>query len=120
MSVNLVLGELRQLATLYGPGTLVPDGDGGYTSTPSRLTPAEWHCSIEKATVRSSERRFAATVIAQATHILTGRYHSGITTKTTLTWVDRAGALHNANVLDVDDTEGAGVETVLAVSEVVE
>ncbi len=34
--------------------------------------------------------------------------------------MDRSGVSHVANVLDVDDTEGAGVETVALVSEIVD
>ncbi len=126
MSVTLVLGELRQTATLTGPVATgsppvvaVPDGDGGYTYTYGALTPAQWRCSIEKATVKNSERLFASTVIAHATHILTGRFHPQINTKTKIVWVDRAGTTHTANVLDTDDSEGAGVELVVLVSEIV-
>lgn len=119
MSVTLVLGELRQTATLTGPGTATPDGDGGYTYTYAALNPSEWRCSIEKASAKLAERIFAATVIAHATHILTGRYHSGITSKTRITWVDRAGISHVGNVLDYTDTEGAGVESVVLVSEII-
>jgi hypothetical protein len=120
MAVTLTLGALRQLGTLSTPGPPVPDGDGGFTQTSIPLDPPVWRFAIEKASVRSAERHFAATVIAQAAYILTGRFHPGITTQTRIAWVDRAGATHTANVLDVDDTEGAGVETVVAVSEVVD
>lgn len=126
MSVTLVLGELRQTATLTGPvatgspaQVAVPDGDGGYTYTYGALNPSQWRCSIEKATVRTAGRNFSDTVIARATHVLTGRYHAGINTKTRITWVDRSGVTHVSNVLDTDDTEGAGVETVALVTEIV-
>jgi hypothetical protein len=119
VSVSLVLGELRQLASVYGPGTAVLDGNGGFTESQDALTPATWWCAIEKATVRAAESRFAATVTAQASHILRGRYHPGITSKSTIVWTDRNGTQHRANVLDSDDTEGAGVELVLLVSEIV-
>jgi head-tail adaptor len=119
VSVTIVIGELRQAAQLSTPGVATPDGDGGFTQTYTPLDPAEWRCAIEVASVRASERHFSGTVIAQATHILTGRFHPGITTQTRIVWVDRAGATHTANVLDVDDSEGAGVETVALVSEVV-
>jgi len=120
MSVNIVLGELRQVARLFGPDVATPDGLGGFTTTAARLTPPEWRCSIENASVRSSERRFAATVSSNATHIMSGRYHPGITRQTTVAWTDRSGAEHEGNVLDVVDTDGAGVETVILVAEVVE
>ena len=117
--ITLDIGRLRQLVTLANPGAAVPDGDGGFTQTYAPLNPATWRASIEIASVRASERAFSGTVIAQASYILTGRYHPGITSQTRMTWVDRAGETHTANVLDVDDPEGAGVQTVALVSEVV-
>lgn len=119
MSVLTDIGTYRQTATLSTAGTAVPDGDGGFTVTQVPLSPAEWRCAIEKASVASAERHFAATVIAQAKYIMRGRFHAGITTKTQIVWTDRAGVVHTANVIDVDDTEGAGVETVVAATEVV-
>lgn len=119
MTVNVNIGSYRQLATLSGQASTSPDGDGGYVPVLAALSPAEWRCAIERASVSSSERNFGSTVIAQATHIFTGRFHAGITTKTQLTWVDRSGRIHTANALDVVDVEGAGVVTMVAASEVV-
>jgi hypothetical protein len=86
---------------------------------PVPLTPPTWRASIQKASVRSAEARFAATVIAHATHILSGRYHPGISTRTVLTWTDRFKRVHTANVLDLDDDEGAGVMLTVLASEIV-
>ena len=116
----LPIGELRQNASLTGPGVPTPDGDGGYTYTYAPLNPAQWRCAISKVTVKNSERFFSATIIAKATHIVTGRYHPGINAKTRITWVDYGGVTHVGNVLVTDDTEGAGVETVALVSEIVQ
>lgn len=119
MAVTIKIGELRQVVTLSNPGTPVPDGDGGFTTVYTALDPVEWRCSIDKATVRNAERHFAATITSHATYIMNGRFHSGITTQTRMVWTDRSGAVHTGNVLDVADTEGAGVETVVLVAEVV-
>lgn len=119
MAVTLDLGRLRQVVTLANPGTPVPDGDSGFTETFAPLDPPVWRCAIEVASVRASERHFSGTVTAHASYILTGRYHPGITTETRMVWTDRSGTVHTANVLDVDDTEGAGVQTVVLVSEIV-
>ena len=118
MTVALDVGRLRQVGTLSAPGDPAADGDGGYTQTYAALSPSTWRFAIEPATSRTAERHFAATVIAHATAVLRGRYHSGITTKTRIVWTDRSGATHTADVLAVDDTEGAGVESVVLVSEV--
>lgn len=119
MVVTNTLGDYRQVVTLSNPGTPTPDGDGGFTVVYAALDPAEWRCSIERATVRAAERNFAGTVIAHGSYILTGRFHSGITTKTRCVWTDRAGDSHSADVLDVNDPEGAGVQSVVLVTEVV-
>lgn len=120
MAVTISIGKLRQVVSLYNPGIAIPDADGGFTQMYTPLDPAEWRCAIEVASVRASERQFSGTVIAQASHILSGRFHAGISTDTRMVWTDRAGQTHTANVLDVDDTEGAGVETVALVSELVD
>ncbi len=120
MTVTIDIGRLRQVATLSGPsGNPVPDGDGDYTQASAALDPVTWRCAIEAASVSSAERHFAATVIAQASHVLTGRFHEGINTATSVAWTDRAGTSHVANVLDVVDVEGAGVKTIVLVSEVI-
>jgi hypothetical protein len=36
-----------------------------------------------------------------------------------MVWTDRAGVVHTGNVLDVIDVEGAGVQTMARVTEVV-
>ena len=113
MTVNVNTGTYRQVVNLTAPGATSPDGDGGYVQTFPSLSPSQWRCAIEKASVSSAERHFAGTVIAQGTHIMTGRFHAGITTETRLSWVDRAGTTHTANVIDVEDPEGAGVVTVV-------
>lgn len=118
MTVTLSLGKHRNLATVYEPGAAVPDGLGGFTQADVALDPPEWWCQIDKAALRAAERRFSATVTAKATHLFSGRFHEGITTRTIVVWTDRAGLVHRGNVLDYDDTEGAGVETVALVSEV--
>lgn len=118
MTVMVNTGTYRQVVTLSAPGTPAADGDGGYTQAYTLLSPPEWRCAIEKATVSNGERHFASTVIAQATHIFTGRFHAGISTQTRMVWVDRAGDTHTANVIDVEDPEGAGVLTVAAATEV--
>lgn len=118
MTVTTKTGTYRQVVSLSAPSVTSPDADGGFVQTYAALSPSEWRCSIERASVASAERSFAATVIAQATHVFEGRFHSGITTRTRLVWVDRAGTTHTANVIDYVDVEGAGVITRVAASEV--
>lgn len=117
VTVTIDIGRLRQVATLSAPGAVSPDGDGGYLQTYASLSPSQWRCSIESVSV-SAERHFSATVLARASHLMRGRFHEGITTATRVSWVDRAGTTHTANVVGVKDSEGAGVETIAVVSEV--
>jgi len=114
--VGLNVGENRNLVTVENPGPQVPDGEGGYTQSYVKDKP--WRAAIQKATVRLSESRFSSTVLAHATHILIGRYHKGISTHSRLTWTDFGKRVHVANVLDVNDLDGAGVESDVLVSEI--
>ena len=77
-----MIGDYRHLVLLQSPGSPVPDGDGGWTETWSDLSPSTWHVSIEPATARDLERVSAGTVMSTASHIVKGRYHPGVTTKT--------------------------------------
>lgn len=74
-----MIGAYRHLVTFQGPSAPVSDGDGGWTTAWSDLDPATWHVSIEPATARDLERVAAGTVLSTASHIVKGRYHSGVT-----------------------------------------
>jgi hypothetical protein len=119
MPVTYRIGLLRQAVTLSAPGAAQADGDGGYTQPYTPLDPPTWRCAITRPPHRvPSETTPSGTVIAHATHILTGPYHPGITTQTRLVWTDRSGAVHTAEALDVEDPEGAGIETVVLATEI--
>jgi len=117
MTVLAKIGSYRQVVTLAAYTTAVADGDGGFAQSLVALDPEEWRCAIEIASASSELRHFNGTVIAQATHVLRGRFHSGITTDTRAQWTDRAGQIRTANVIGVVDVEGAGVETIVAAVE---
>jgi head-tail adaptor len=112
------LGAFRNLITVENPGAPAPDGDGGFTLTYTAATQGQWWAAIQTATTRAAERIFAGTVTAHASYILNGRFHPEIGMQTRLSWTDRAGVRHVTNVLDVNDPQGSGVETVALVSEV--
>ncbi len=117
MTVLTKIGSYRQVATLSEFTAAVSDSDGGFTQALVALDPAEWRCAIEIASASSEMRHFNGTVIAQATHVLRGRFHSGITTNTRMQWTDRSDQIRTANVIGVVDVEGAGVETIVAAVE---
>jgi hypothetical protein len=119
MSIVNILGDLRQNATLENPvGNPVPDGDGGFTLAYAPLTLSPWRCAIQKATLALSEKHFSQATIARATHVINGRYNPEMSMRTRVSWTDRNGDLHVANVIDMDDTAGLGIETVALVTEV--
>lgn len=85
------VGPLRHMVTLQNPGTVVPDGEGGWTTVDT--SGAEVFASIEPATQRDLERLVANSVGSDASHVVTMRYIPGVTTKTRL--------LFNARTFDV-------------------
>lgn len=87
--------------------------DGGYTETLAPLSPATWWVQIQPATAKVLERNFAGTVIAMASHVLTGPYHAGITTQTVVTFGART-----FNVIGVANPGEMNEETVCVCAEV--
>ncbi len=83
------VGTYRHLVVLEEPGDPVPDPDGGFTEGWLPLDPTVWACSIAPATARDLESIGAGSVLAQATHIVKGRYHPGITTQTRVSFEGR-------------------------------
>jgi head-tail adaptor len=84
----MTVGELRHRVTLENPGEPVPDGEGGYIETWSVVGQSRMPAAIEPATVRAMERLGPGTVTATASHLVTIRYVTGVTTKTRVTFHD--------------------------------
>lgn len=78
------VAERRQLVHVFGPGSLQPDGAGGWTEAPTPLTPPTWRCRMRPATVRDLERQTAGTVVSNASFVVTGAYRGDIDTQTTV------------------------------------
>lgn len=114
MRTTTAIGTHRHLVSVTNPGTPAADGDGGFTQTWTAASPATWHCSIEPATQRDLERVAAGTVIAEASHVLKGRYHSGVTTKSRLTFKART-----FNVTGVSNVEERSIDLEVIAVEVV-
>lgn len=116
--MGLNAGDLRHVLTVENPGAPVPDGQGGFTYVWTALAISPWWADLKTASARNIERHFSGTEIAHASHIANGRYHPGITTQTRATWTDYGGRVHQAQVLDVADVDGDGVETIVLLSEI--
>ena len=108
------IGTYRHRVTLEAPGEPVPDPDGGWLEVFTPLVPPTWDCSIQQAAARTLEAIGAGSVIAQATHVLRGRYHPGITTQTRVTFEGRI-----LSVLFVANRDERSIETDLVCAEVV-
>jgi head-tail adaptor len=108
-------GQRRHVVTLENPGDPIPDGDGGYTEAWAPLDPAQWDCAIEGVSVRplSQESRAGNTVLAQASHVVTGPYHAGITIETRINF--RGRVFH---VVYVGNTDERDIQTELLCREV--
>lgn len=119
------LGSLRHRVTLENPGGSVPDTEGGFTQAWALLSPPKMWAAIIPATARDLERVVANTVQASASHLITMRYHSGVTTKTRITKGPRNtdGSLQAGSrefsVTGVFNKEERNVELTLACQEVV-
>lgn len=107
-------GEKRHLVTLQGPGASVPDGEGGFTVTPTPLSPPDWYVQILPATARNMERVASGTTVSSASHILTGDYHPGVNTQTEILFEGR-----RFYVRGKVDPEEKHVETIAICEEVV-
>lgn len=108
------IGALRHRVIIENPGGAVPDGDGGYTEVETAAQPSPIWASIVPATARDLERVIAGTVQSAATHIVTVRYHSGITTKTRLRFGSRI-----FSVTGVQNQDERNVELKLTCEEIV-
>lgn len=109
------IGAYRHRVLFQAPGPAVPDGDGGYTQTWSDLAPGAWMVSIEPATARDLERVAAGTVLSTASHVVKGRYHDGVTTKTRMVFAGRTFA-----ITGVANVEERGITMELVAVEVVQ
>lgn len=99
MKLTAVIGQLRQRVDVQNPSRSA-DGDGGYTDTWAAASPASMWARVEPATASNVERLVGNTIEAAVSHIVTMRYHAGVTTTTRLTQGNRTLAVRG--VQDVD------------------
>jgi|SRR6185436_19711162 len=109
------IGTLRHRVVLENPGTPVADGDGGFTLTWTALFPSPVAAAIVPATARDLERIVAGTVFGTATHLVTIRYHSGVTLQTRVTFGTRV-----FSVTGIQNWEERNISLTLVCVEVVQ
>jgi len=93
-------GQRRHLVKVFGPGELVPDGQGGWIEVPEPLDPPTWRCHIKPATVRDLERLTSGAIVTNASFVMEGRYHAGINTQTTIEFHGRTFYVSGMNTPD--------------------
>ena len=109
------IGARRHRVLFENPTSTVADGDGGVTQTWFALTPPQMWMSIRPASARELERVAAGAVVqSQASHLVTGPYHAGVTTQTRMTYAGRVFQV--TGKANIDET---GAEMVLTCVEVV-
>ncbi len=119
------VGDRRHVLIPENPGPPVTDSDGGFTQPWALCDPPTWHVAISPASARDLERVAVGTVLSTASHIVRGRYHPGITTKTRLTKGPReadgslAAGSRQFTVTGVANPEERNIETVAVCVEVV-
>lgn len=103
------IGDRLNLITLEvpGPQTLTPDGR--FTDTWTALTPSTMYGRVAPATQADQEQIAAGTALTLASRLVTIPYHGAVSTQTRLSWIDRHGTAHVANVTgfshSADETE---------------
>jgi len=95
-----MIGDYRHLVTFQDPSAAVPDGAGGYTQTWGDLSPATWYVQIEPAGAGDLERLAAGSVLTTASHMVRGRYHPGVSTKSRMLFSGRTFAITGTRNVD--------------------
>lgn len=83
------IGQMRHRVAIANP-TRTADGDGGYTDTWVAADPSPVWARIDVATASNIERLVGNTIEAPISHIVTMRWHDGVTTRSRLTYDGRA------------------------------
>lgn len=83
-----VIGLMRHRVAIANP-TRTPDGDGGYVDTWVAADPSPVWAKIEPASASAIERLVGNTIEAPISHLVTIRWHAGVTTRSRLTYDGR-------------------------------
>jgi len=110
------IGARPHKVMVHNPGTLQPDGDGGYVNVPS-VSPLPWWVSITSAQASDLQNAEAGTVLATKVHIVRGQYRGDITTKSQLAFTDLDGKTRTFDIDGIDNTEQRNFELVLSCTE---
>ena len=82
------IGQMRHRVAIANP-TREADGDGGYTDAWVAASPSPVWARIDVATASNIERLVGNTIEAPISHIVTMRWHAGVSTRSRLTYDGR-------------------------------
>ena len=82
------IGQMRHRVVVETP-TPTSDGDGGYSDSYAAAGPSPVWASIEPATAAVSEQQVGNRIETAITHVITMRWHTGVTTRTRLSFGSR-------------------------------
>jgi len=97
------IGRTEHLVTFENPGPAIPDGEGGYTESWTPVT--IWFVRIRPATPKDAEAAVAGTVITHLSHVVHGRFHSQISTKSRMVFNGRTYQITSVSPIDGRDFE---------------
>jgi len=117
IGVQTAVGDRPHRVTLQDPGEAMPDGVGGFTEGWSDLNPPAIYVRIQNASIADLERVTAGTVVTSATHIISGPYHPGVSTRTRLRFIDLQGRTRYFNVTGIGNRDERNVDMVLTCEE---
>ena len=95
-----MIGEFRHRVVFQDPGPPVPDGKGGYSEEWTDLSPPTWFVQVQPASANDLERLTAGNVVTMASHVVRGRYHAGVSTKTRMLFDGRTFAITGTRTPD--------------------
>lgn len=99
------IGQDAHLVSFEDPDPPVPDGEGGYLQTWTALVPSAWYVRIRPATARDAERLIAGTVLTHVSHVVHGRWHPGVSTRTRMIYRGRTYQITSVVNLEERDRE---------------
>lgn len=108
------IGARANVITLQLPGTPVRTG-GTITQTWADLTPgpATVYGRVAPAAQADLERIGGGGTLTMASRLVTIPYHAGVRATMRVTWIDRHGAAHTANVTGFANTADETETTIL-------
>lgn len=99
------IGKDEHLVIFESPGAPVPDGEGGFTDEWTPLDPPTWYVRIRPATARDQEDVIAGTVLTHVSHLVHGRFHPQVTTRTRMIWQGQHFAITGVENVDMRSVE---------------